>query len=75
MQLGNKSRLLFKAEITSETTIKLGYPVFYSTEPESTLSSLIDWRITGCTAAEQVVVTDDTITTEGRTFDLIKVSW
>ena len=62
-----------KAEVSAATQIELGYPVYYSARPESTLSSLLDWRITGCKAAEQVTVTDDEITTDGRTFDLIKV--
>ena len=61
-------------ELTADTQVDLGNAVYYSTESESDLSSLLDWRITGCTAAEQVTVTDDDITTSGRTFDLIKVS-
>ena len=64
---------LGKDEITADTQIDLGNAVYYSTVPESTLSSLLDWRVTSCTAAEQVIVTDDDVTTEGRTFELIKV--
>ena len=40
-----------------------------------TLSNLLDWRVTSCTAAEQVIVTKDLVKTQGRTFDLFKVSW
>ena len=64
---------LLKAEVTADTQIDLGNAVYYSTESESALSSLLDWRVTSCTAAEEVTVTDDDITTGGRTFDLIKV--
>ena len=62
-----------KDELTADTQIDLGNSVYYSTVPESTLSSLLDWRVTSCTAAEQVIVTEDDVTTDGRTFDLIKV--
>ena len=56
------------------TKINVGNAVFYSTEPTYTLSSLLDWRVTSCTAAEQVTVIKDVIKAEGRTFDLFKVS-
>ena len=63
-----------KVKVSANTAIELGNPVYYSARPESTLSNLLDWRITNCRAAEQVTVTDDGITTDGRTFDLIRVS-
>ena len=66
-------RTPLKDEVTADTQIDLGNAVYYSTESESALSSLLDWRVTSCTAAEEVTVTDDDITTGGRTFDLIKV--
>ena len=43
--------------------------MYYSTEPLSTVSSILDWRITDCTAAEEVT---PLLTTEGTTLALIK---
>ena len=61
------------SKVNAGTKIELGDTVYYSTNPQTTLSSLLEWRIVSCTAAEQVIVTDDDITTVGSTLDLIKV--
>ena len=55
--------------VTDETEINIGSPVYYSTEPLSTVSSVIDWRITDCTAADGVT---PILTAGGATFALIK---
>ena len=61
------------SKVNAGMKIELGDTVYYSTKPQTTLSNLLDWRIVSCTAAEQVIVTDDDITTVGSTLDLIKV--
>ena len=61
---------LLKAEVSSETQIEIRQPVYFSAKPEITLSNLLDWRISSCRAVEET----EEEGTEGRTFDLIKVS-
>ena len=61
---------MLKAEVSSETQIEIRQPVYFSAKPEITLSNLLDWRILSCKAVEET----EEEGTEGRTFDLIKVS-
>ena len=60
--------------VSPDYTLRLGDNVYYAFDPVAAMSSSLEWRITSCTAAEQVTVVDGSITASGRTLDLIKVS-
>ena len=60
--------------VSADSKLRLGDDVYYAFDPVAAASDSLDWRITSCTAAEQVTVADGSITASGRTLDLIKVS-